>query len=325
MQSQSNHIQNNSQINYNHVLNNLQDYMLTSKLIIQTTKNLLDVEEKKKLMNHNSNLLEVQEKRNDLIMDVIGIVKDNIQITFIPKSVSPPNDDENIFSNDETVSLKIKDIETDSCSSKNKSKSAFQPKTDYYYPKQKDALYWCYFIIKNGFSAYEYPETSSFAFEKEEKFKSVELLRSKKQDLKTHKIKNIKEHVEDELINKEKIGMKTFIALCIASDINVLFIHKRKCFDLVCNMDLDAKTHIVICQDNLKCASKYGVELDLHSEKVSYYRDNYFKWESVDKPLKAMGTYKSEELHILCTKIGMDFSHGQKTKKEMYELLITNM
>jgi hypothetical protein len=328
MQSQSNHIQNNSQIDYNHVLKILQDYMLTSKLITQTTKNLLDVEEKKKLMNHNSNLLELQEKRNDLIMDVIGIVKDNIQIPFIPKSVSPPTDDEN-------MSLKIKDIESESkvfsdskldfCSSENKSKSIFQPKTDYYYPKQKDALYWCYFIIKNGFSAYEYPETSSFAFEKEEKFKSVELLRSKKQDLKTHKIKNIKEHVEDELINKEKIGMKTFIALCIASDINVLFIHKRKCFDLVCNMDLDAKIHIVICEDNLKCPSKYGVELDLHSEKVSYYRDNYFKWESVDKPLKAMGTYKSEELHILCTKIGMDFSKGQKTKKEMYEFLITNM
>jgi hypothetical protein len=65
--------------------------------------------------------------------------------------------------------------------------------------------------------------------------------------------------------------------------------------------------------------------MDLDEDKVHYYREHYFKWESVDKPLKAMGSYKSEELAVLCSKIGLDFSHGQKTKKEMYELLIVNM
>lgn len=199
------------------------------------------------------------------------------------------------------------------------------PKLDLYYPKEKDALFWCYFIIKNGFFAYEYPGATSFANEKEERFKNIDLLRANKDALKTHKIKCIKEDVEDELINKEKIGMKTFIALCVSCGINVLFIHKRKCFDLVCNMDLGAKTHIVVCEDNLKCASKYGVQIDASEGQISYYRENYFKWESVDKPLKAMGHYKSEELAVLCKKIGLDFSSGQKTKKEMYELLIMNM
>jgi hypothetical protein len=65
--------------------------------------------------------------------------------------------------------------------------------------------------------------------------------------------------------------------------------------------------------------------MDLEEDKIAYYREHYFKWESVDKPLKAMGSYKSEELAVLCKKIGLDFSQGQKTKKEMYELLIVNM
>ena len=76
---------------------------------------------------------------------------------------------------------------------------------------------------------------------------------------------------------------------------------------------------------NLKCANKYGVELDIDEKRVAYYKDNYFKWESVDKPLKAMTSYKSEELALLCKKIGLELNQGQKTKKEMYELLIMNM
>uniref|UniRef100_A0A6C0KW71 Uncharacterized protein n=1 Tax=viral metagenome TaxID=1070528 RepID=A0A6C0KW71_9ZZZZ len=277
-----------NQIDYNHVLDNLQDYMLTSKLITMATKNTTNnnPQERSKLLEKNNNTVVVEP-------------------ILIPKSREIPIPEPN--------------------SEKPPSPKQDNKTLDLYYPKQKDSLFWCYFIIKNGFSKYEYPGTTTFVFEKEEKFKSVELLRQYKQDLKTHKIKNIKEHVEDELINKERIGMKTFIALCVASKLNVLFIHKRKCFDLVSNLDLHAKTHIVVCEDNLKCAHKYGVEIEIDEKKAAYYRDNYFNWESVDKPLKAMGSYKSEELSNLCGKIGIDITKSQRTKKEMYELLIINM
>ena len=100
-----------------------------------------------------------------------------------------------------------------------------KPITDnFFYPMEKDSLFWCYFIIHHGFSKYEYPGATSFVNEKTEKFKSIELMRANKQQLKTKKIKNIREDVEDELANKQIIGMKTFIALCIASNINIMFI-----------------------------------------------------------------------------------------------------
>lgn len=73
---------------------------------------------------------------------------------------------------------------------------------DFFYPEQKDQLFWCYYIIKNGFAAYEYPGTTSYANEKKEKFECIELLRKNKQTLKENKIKNIKEDVEDELGSK---------------------------------------------------------------------------------------------------------------------------
>ena len=136
--------------------------------------------------------------------------------------------------------------------------------------------------------------------------------------LKTNKIKKIKEDVEDELANKDKIGMKTFIALCIVHQINVLFIHKRKCFELISDSNASI-IHVVHWRD-----SKYCYEQDATNEQVEYYRNNYFKWESVDKPIKAISSYKLEELIILCKKLNID-GIEKKNKKELYEIIILNI
>lgn len=198
-------------------------------------------------------------------------------------------------------------------------------KTDssFFIPQEKDGLFWCFFVIKNGFAAYEYPDATSFVNEKAEKFRLIESLRTKKQILKTKKIKNIKEDVEDDLANKSKIGMKTFIALCAAENINVLFIHKRKCFELMC--EEDNPFHVIHWQEN---PEKYCYEMNLSKEALDKYRNTLFKWESLEKPLKAMSAYKADELIELCKKLGLQEKVDnliKKTKKDLYELLIMNL
>jgi len=201
----------------------------------------------------------------------------------------------------------------------------------FFYPKEKDQLFWCYFIIQNGFSKYEYPGTTSFVNEKEEKFRCIEHMRKNKQQLKTKKIKNIREDVEDELANKQIIGMKTFIALCISNNINIMYIHKRKCFELVC--DDQMPMHVVHCINNKdSSAFNYCYELTPTNEQLDIYRSTLFKWESVEKPLKAMSAYKLEELSDLCKKLALDvLPNGgtdalkNKKKKDLYELIIMNI
>jgi len=201
----------------------------------------------------------------------------------------------------------------------------------FFYPKEKDQLFWCYFIIQNGFSKYEYPGTISFVNEKEEKFRCIEHMRKNKQQLKTKKIKNIREDVEDELANKQIIGMKTFIALCISNNINIMYIHKRKCFELVC--DDQMPMHVVHCINNKdSSAFNYCYELTPTNEQLDIYRSTLFKWESVEKPLKAMSAYKLEELSDLCKKLALDVlpnggtdASKNKTKKDLYELIIMNI
>lgn len=194
----------------------------------------------------------------------------------------------------------------------------------FFFPRQKDSLFWCFFIIKNGFSAYEYPGTTSFVKEKELKFEYIESLRKSKQTLKVKKIKNLQEDVEHELANKEKIGMKTFIALCIAMNINVLFIHKKKCFELVLVED---EPIYVIHQKEENGHTKYCYEQDVTKEAIEHYRKTYFLWDNVDKPLKAASAYKLEDLQNLCKTVGIIFQkcEKRKTKKELYDLLITTI
>lgn len=241
---------------YNHVINDLQDYMLTSKLIAKHSS------------FHNS------EKK-------------------VSKSFQKQQPEKKV-------------------------------QERFFYPKEKDQLFWCYFIIQNGFSKYEYPGTTSFVNEKEEKFRCIEHMRNNKQQLKTKKIKNIREDVEDELANKQTIGMKTFIALCIANNINIMYIQKRKCFELV--YDEQMPMHIVHCINNAdSSANNYCYELNPSSEQVETYRNTLFKWESVEKPLRAMSAYKLEELVELSQRLGLGDNLSKKTKKNLYETLIMNL
>jgi hypothetical protein len=204
-----------------------------------------------------------------------------------------------------------------------KEKAKLKEPERFFYPNEKDQLFWCFYIIQNGFEKYEHPGITTFVNEKAEKFKCIEHMRMNKQQLKVKKIKNIKEDVEDELANKQTIGMKTFIALCIANNINIMYIHKRKCFELV--FDEQMPTYVVHCiNNNDSSAYKYCHEQNVTKEQLDKYRTDYFNWESVDKPLKAMSSYKLDELVELCKRMELP-ELSNKNKKNLYEQLLMNI
>lgn len=294
-----------TQLNYNHIL---QDYMLTGKCLIKSTKNKLRELSSEKKQKNNLNFIVAEP-----VTEKVITTSANVCANVCANVSTSTNDSANV-----STSANV-------CANEKMNKDIL------FYPEEKDALFWCYFILKNGLSAYEYPNATSFVNEKTEKFKCVQLLRDNKSALKTNKIKNLKEDVEDDLANKERIGMKTFIALCIVSKINVLYIHNRKCFELI--HDENEPIHLVQC--NSKPYLKYWGQLNIDKAQVELYRNTLFKWESVDKPLKAIGSYKSDELLELCIRLvfGDDSTTNalnkqnlkKKTKKELYELLIQNL
>lgn len=197
-----------------------------------------------------------------------------------------------------------------------------------YRPKQKDSLFWCFYILKHGFSNYEMEINNQyFVVEKNEKFKYIDLIRKNKDLLKIHKIKPLTE-LEDDLANKDKISIKTFFALCILENINVLLVNKRKVYELLCT-DIDDKHPINIVHRNSELY-EHSIELDVTEEIIKKYRETYYKMSSFDATLKSMGSYKLEELTDLCKKLDINIDECNKkkegnkkiTKKDIYELLV---
>ena len=203
-----------------------------------------------------------------------------------------------------------------------------------YKAKQKDSLFWCFYILKNGYFNYEMEINNQyFVVEKNEKFKYIELLRKNKDILKIHKIKPLTE-LEDDLANKDKISIKTFVALCIFENINMLLVNNRKIYELLCT-DIDEKHPIHIVHRNNK-TYEHSIELDTTNEIIQKYRDTYYKMNNFETTLKSMASYKLDELIELCKKFNInieEYTDSQKdeekgkkkmTKKDIYNLLVLN-
>ena len=158
-----------------------------------------------------------------------------------------------------------------------------------------------------------------FVEEKKLKFSYIDLIRCKKPLLKMNKIKPLTE-LEDDLANKEQIGLKTFIALCIIMEINVLVVDKRKYYEFICD---DSKTINIINKTDKP--TKFSLNLNSSQEKIENYRKNYLKMTSLDSHLKAMSSYKMEELLEMCNNLAIDIQDSnKKRKKDIYELIILN-
>lgn len=202
------------------------------------------------------------------------------------------------------------------------------PKTqnnNIYKPLKKDSLFWCFYILKYGFSKYEMEVGSQyFTVEKNEKFKYIELLRGKenKDLLKINKIKPLSE-LEDDLANKDKISVKTFFALCIIEKMNVLLVDKRKIYQ---SMNNDSPEINVIHRNS--DSFEHHIELNVSNESISNYKDNYYNVSGFDNVLKSMSSYKVDELLELCKKLnivcGLESAKKKLTKKDIYELIVKN-
>jgi hypothetical protein len=205
-----------------------------------------------------------------------------------------------------------------------------------YKPKQKDSLFWCFYILKYGYSNYEMEINNQyFVVEKKEKFSYIDKLRKNKNILKIHKIKPFTE-LEDDLANKDKISIKTFFALCILENINVLFVDKRKIYEII----LDENHPINIIHRN-SITMEHHIELNVDNNMINNYRENYYKMTNFDSTLKAMASYKLEELIELCKKLDINIpsendnisisnnsnlfkSKKKFLKKDIYQLLVSN-
>lgn len=186
---------------------------------------------------------------------------------------------------------------------------------DYYKPLQKDSLFWCFYILKYGDLTYEMNKSKHFTIEKEEKYKYINVLKTSKSKelLKMYKIKPYSE-IEDDLAHKEQISIKTFFALCLIENINVMLLDNRKIYEHLINDN--EKINIVEKNDT------YFINLKDDKNITDMYRNTYYNMQGFDNKLKSIASYTIKELLEYCDKLNIDVSKIKNTKKNIYELLL---
>jgi hypothetical protein len=192
-------------------------------------------------------------------------------------------------------------------------------------PREKDSLFWCFFIMKYGDIEYEIIQeqnTNIFVTEKKLKIDYVEKLRKEKQLVKEYKFAALSE-IENQLANEQKINVETFFTLCLIEKINVLYVNNKTFFELT--IESSACTHIVrrLCTKGYRVNSnnfRVGYE-GVNEVKAGSYRSTLYKLEDLNKPIKSLASYKVNDILSIFAKLGVDVNN-KMSKKELYEKLV---
>lgn len=185
-----------------------------------------------------------------------------------------------------------------------------QAKSDLFEPREKDSLFWCFYIMKNGHTDYEMLEHRNFILEKKLKIEYVEKIRLDKELLKMYKFATLT-HLESNLANDDRIDMPTFLSLCVLENLNVIIVKKRTYFELLMNDTVN--THTIHCLDNYK----HGYN------QICPDKPTLLKIDNIAKPLKSISSYKVGELTEMCEQLKISVVNEKtcknKMKNELYE------
>jgi hypothetical protein len=197
-------------------------------------------------------------------------------------------------------------------------------------PVEKDKLFWCFFVMKYGFVEYEKlrididkNESINMVIEKKLKIDYVNKLRENKILIKKHKIASLTD-IENYLVNESIIDIKTFLILCILEEVSILYIKKKAYYELsFVTSDVESnKQNVIICHTPFK----YTYEFEKNQTDIKKYKDELYKLDNIDKPVKAFSAYKLGELVEICNKLSIEIintsTQKKKTKQELYESIL---
>ena len=106
--------------------------------------------------------------------------------------------------------------------------------------------------------------------------------------------------------------------------INVIFISRKTYYELLMN-DTEPIYIIKELENESKYSKKYGFEI-ANENSLEQIRTTLFKLETLDKPIKALSSYKVQDLINICNKLAIEIKHidtgKNKTKNELYESLL---
>ena len=203
-------------------------------------------------------------------------------------------------------------------------------KVEYFTPSQSNSLFWCFYIIYNGFASYEF-ETNYFTAEQQFKIQTIEKVKrgENKAALKEHKIS--KTCFESGLVGAKNINAKTLYALCLCYNLNIFYVYKNTYYEMITN--IEKPVHIIIYNAE---TNNFSIRLPVdmhatetlteHTEYMEKIKESYWKLDNLEKPLRPITVYSVNDLINICSKLEIpvicDTSNKKKTKAELYSSIL---
>ena len=198
----------------------------------------------------------------------------------------------------------------------------------FFTPRQKDSLLWCFNIIANGLSRYEY-EKNYFTAEQEFKVKTIERIKKgeNKQILKEHKMS--KNMIESGLMGSGTSGIspKILYALSLFYNVNIFYVYKNTYYEMFSNASADAdsetnataKIHIIKFNPETNyysvCSSLDEGEGEDKTKILEYIKNSrktcleLNNLDDVNKPLRPITTYSLTDLVNIAAKMNILDTH----------------
>jgi len=206
-------------------------------------------------------------------------------------------------------------------------------KQDYFTPAQTNSLFWCFYIIYNGFASYEY-ESNYFTAEQQFKIQTIEKIKKGEGKVKLKENKISKTCFESGLMGCTNINAKTLYALCLCYNLNIFYIYKNTYYEMVSN--IEKPVHII--KYNAE-TNNYSIRLPVdtsasetfgeHSEYIEKIKEKYWKLDSLDKPLRPITVYSVQDLSDICCKLEIniicEIKNKKKTKAELYSAILQKL
>tara|TARA_B110001450_G_scaffold256524_1_gene287365 strand:+ start:3561 stop:4316 length:756 start_codon:yes stop_codon:yes gene_type:complete len=191
-----------------------------------------------------------------------------------------------------------------------------------FYPKFKDTLFWCFYIINEGVNKFFIINNNEFIIEKNYKIKLAETLKEFKDDLKKYKLK--KSNIESKLVNDAFIDLECLNAFCLIFKKSIILIDNNKYYEF-----MYSSNNLTII---IKNGEKYGYYDNLCKDEkdklVLNIKNEKWRIDNYNKPLKSVSSYTIKDLHEICNKLNIPLNSNlnkKKTKKELYEDILIKL
>lgn len=207
--------------------------------------------------------------------------------------------------------------------------------------KSLDNLFWLFYKIVKNLQESDLYYLNTFVIFNEFKNEMIDKIRDNKSILKKYKLKI--NFLEDDILNNKTISLYTLRSLCILYDKHLLLMKDNNTYSFFSReevsyenlKELNDENNLMVVKllysNNSNNSNSFTIEdeIKLSNIEIENILNKYYYIDNLEKPLKGLSSYKSDELYEIANKLNIqiycNISAKKKVKKVIYDEIMKKL